>query len=185
MVYCMLTMWYYLQNQWAVMEKYTKRWKLRVNVSKTTLLRSKSPKSNTFMIHGVPIEEVKSFKYLGFTVSCNSSLLSGVNELTSSAQRAYYSLLRRLRKFSTNFLYLENRKHIILVISLISNNIMISLENRKYIRSAILACMAKIELPAYPTNRIGQAPKATHTPSPLNMQFMQCNWWFISFSSTL
>ena len=74
-----------LQRQIDCFQEYCQKWKLRINIKKTkTMIFNRGNKliKTSFKIGDTPIENVKSFKCLGFTISAkNCSFQSTVDDL--------------------------------------------------------------------------------------------------------
>ena len=66
------------------LNEYCKKWGLSINVDKTkTMIREKGISKITnrqFSIAGEPIENIKSYKYLGFMVSYNGSFKQCIDD---------------------------------------------------------------------------------------------------------
>ena len=92
-----------LQRQIDSVNIYCKKNKLSINIKKTKSMvfnrGNKLIKSN-FNIEGTPIENVKTFTYLGFTISAkNCQFQSTIDDLNIKANRAIFALKSKI-KFS-------------------------------------------------------------------------------------
>jgi hypothetical protein len=88
-----------LQNCLDKLNNYCKKWKLKINLTKTKIMifrpSGRIPKY-TFNIDGKTVEIVTSYKYLGITISSNGSFKQGIIELIHKAQKAWYSLRTKI-----------------------------------------------------------------------------------------
>lgn len=81
---------------------YCSQWKLNVNVEKTKILVfSKGPKpKNIFYYNNNVVEIVSEFKYLGTVFSRSGSFCKAKKHLVEQAQKAMYSIIRKIRLFN-------------------------------------------------------------------------------------
>ena len=90
-----------LQAQIDALYMYSRKWGLKINVSKTKVCCFEKRKQNTypeFRIDGELLEKVDDFTYLGLKFTANGSLLDAVKSLNEQALRAYNNLLRLFDK---------------------------------------------------------------------------------------
>ena len=88
-----------LQNQLNCLAEYSKMNALTINVGKTkSVCFNKSGKliRSSMTIENKPVEDVKTFKYLGFVFSCGGSIKPGLADLKDRGQKAFYALKRSL-----------------------------------------------------------------------------------------
>ena len=88
-----------LQNQLNRLALYSKVNGLTINTDKTkAVCFNKSGKiiRNCFKVEENVIEDVRSFKYLGFVFSCGGSLKVGLTDLKERGQKAFYALKKNL-----------------------------------------------------------------------------------------
>ena len=85
-----------LQKQIDKLSKYCDEWKLNINLKKTKIMifnRGNNLIKSEFNINKVVLENVKSMKYLGFTItSKNCSFLPTLDDLSIKAKRVIYAL---------------------------------------------------------------------------------------------
>ena len=90
-----------LQRQLDSLHDYCQKWKLSINVTKTKSMifnRGNNLIKTVFNIGGSPIENVKAFKYLGFTVSAkNCSFQHTIDDLTLKANRTIYAIKSKIK----------------------------------------------------------------------------------------
>ena len=93
-----------LQRGLNLLNEYCKRWKLTINVAKTKILVFRKggilPRNIAFTYYGVPLEIVKSFKYLGIVFTVCGSFSEAHNTLAGQAQKAIFKLNKYLYKFT-------------------------------------------------------------------------------------
>ena len=88
-----------LQNQINCLVDYAKLNDLTINIDKTKSVcfnKSGHLIRNSFTISKDPIEDVRSFKYLGFVFTCGGSLKPGLADLKDRGQKAFYALKKHL-----------------------------------------------------------------------------------------
>ena len=94
-----------LQKGLDVLHVYCQRWKLKINAQKTKVVIFRKGGARlgnlNFNFHGVPLEIVKSFSYLGVVFSQSGSFGDVQNNLASKAQKAIF----KLNKYLYNFIY--------------------------------------------------------------------------------
>ena len=90
-----------LQKQIDKLSKYCDDWKLNINLKKTKTMvfnRGNNLIKSVFTINKVVLENVKSMKYLGFTINAkNCSFLPTLDDLTIKAKRAIYALNSKIK----------------------------------------------------------------------------------------
>ena len=90
-----------LQCQIDSLHEYCQKWKLAINIKKTKSMvfnRGNNLIKTTFNIGGSPIENVKAFTYLGFTISAkNCSFQKTIDDLSIKANRAIFAIKRKIK----------------------------------------------------------------------------------------
>ena len=90
-----------LQQQIDGLQEYCLKWKLNINIKKTKSMvfnRGNNIIKTTFKIGGCPIENVKSFTYLGFNISAkNCSFQNMTNDLSIKANRVIFAIKRKVK----------------------------------------------------------------------------------------
>lgn len=90
-----------LQRQIDSIHDYCKKWKLSINTTKTKSMvfnRGNKLIKTVFNIEGSPIENVKTFKYLGFTISAkNCNFQNTIDDLTLKANRVIYAIKNKIK----------------------------------------------------------------------------------------
>ena len=90
-----------LQQQIDGIQEYCQKWKLTINIKKTKSMvfnRGNNIIKTTFNIGGSPIENVKSFTYLGFNISAkNCSFQNMTNDLSIKANRVIFAIKRKVK----------------------------------------------------------------------------------------
>ncbi len=90
-----------LQRQIDSLHEYCQTWKLAINIKKTKSIvfnRGNNLIKTTFNVGGTPIENVKSFTYLGFTISAkNCSFQNTIDDLSVKANRAIFAIKKRVK----------------------------------------------------------------------------------------
>ena len=90
-----------LQKQIDKLSKYCEQWKLNINLKKTKILifnRGNNLIKTEFTINNVVLENVKSMKYLGFTITAkNCSFLPTLENLSIKARRTIYALNSKIK----------------------------------------------------------------------------------------
>ena len=90
-----------LQRQIDKLNNYCDEWKLNINLKKTKIMifnRGNKLIKSEFKINEVVLENVKSLKYLGFTItSKNCSFLPTLEDLSIKAKRVIYALNRKTK----------------------------------------------------------------------------------------
>ena len=85
-----------LQKQIDTLTEYCKTWKLKINSKKTKSMvfnRGNNIIKTNFTVNGIPIENVKRFTYLGFTISSkNCEFQTTIDDLSIKANRAIFTL---------------------------------------------------------------------------------------------
>ena len=91
-----------LQKCIAGLEQYCIKWKLEVNLKKTKIMifnkQGSLIKKHIFYYKKKIIENVKEYKYLGFTFSCSGSDKIGISNLLKQAKKAWYAIRQLLWK---------------------------------------------------------------------------------------
>ena len=90
-----------LQNQINKLNAFCVNSKLKANVKKTKIMifnRGNKLIKSEFYINNKLIENVKTFKYLGFTISAkNCSFTPAIEDLSIKANRAIFSLNNKIK----------------------------------------------------------------------------------------
>ena len=90
-----------LQKQIDKLSKYCEQWKLNINLKKTKIMifnRGNTIIKSEFTINNVMIENVKSIKYLGFTITAkNCSFMPTLEDLSIKARRVVYALNTKIK----------------------------------------------------------------------------------------
>ena len=90
-----------LQNQIDILNEYCVKWNLEINTKKTEVMifnRGNKLLKGNIHINNVPLEDVKSFKYLGFTISAkNCSFSKTLDDLSIKANRAIFALNNKFK----------------------------------------------------------------------------------------
>ena len=81
-----------LQKLLDTYDKYCKKWKLDINVSKTKVLCFGRKVKHVFMLNGEQLEQVESFKYLGVVFSRNGRFTNAIKENLENARKAMFTL---------------------------------------------------------------------------------------------
>ena len=92
-----------LQAALTVFEQYCEEWKLTVNIEKTKVLISangKLSKYDKYFFKGERLEIVKEYKYLGIFFSKSGSFAKTKKYLSEQANKAMFSLLRKIRRLN-------------------------------------------------------------------------------------
>ena len=88
-----------LQDKLNALDTYCKKNKLEVNTDKTkTMIFTKSGRilKNRFFFHNTELENVRSYKYLGFVVTPSGEIKSGLEDLRVRALRAMVKIKKTL-----------------------------------------------------------------------------------------
>ena len=90
-----------LQKQIDTLAEYCKKWKLKINSKKTKSIifnRGNNIIKTNFTVDGTPIENVKHFTYLGFTISAkNCEFQATIDDLSIKANRAIFALRGKIK----------------------------------------------------------------------------------------
>jgi len=90
-----------LQQHIDNLQEYCQKWKLNVNIKKTKSMvfnRGNKLIKSSFYVGDTAIENVKSFKYLGFTISAkNCSFQNTIDDLCLKANRAIFSIKNKAK----------------------------------------------------------------------------------------
>ena len=93
-----------LQNCLKKLQTYCDKWKLKVNATKTKTMKVEKRQSRqsdeNFLFRETPIEEYKSYTYLGAVISRNRKFRENIQQLCKTASRAIYTLLSHTNKYS-------------------------------------------------------------------------------------
>ena len=92
-----------LQNCLKKLQTYCDKWKLKVNTKKTKTMKVEKRQSHqseeNSLFRERPIEECKSYTYLGTVISSNGKIEANI-QLCKTASRAMYTLLSHTNKYS-------------------------------------------------------------------------------------
>ena len=90
-----------LQRQIDTLQEYCQKWKLKINTDKTkTMVFNRGNKiiNANFKVDNSPIENVKRFKYLGFTLSAkNCQFQPTIDDLGIKATRALFAIRKKMK----------------------------------------------------------------------------------------
>ena len=90
-----------LQKKLDILEDYCKTWKLNINEKKTKVMvfnRGNKLIKTDIRLNNAALENVKTFKYLGFSISAkNCSFLPTIENLSTRANRAIFALNNRIK----------------------------------------------------------------------------------------
>ena len=90
-----------LQRQIDCLDNYCQKWKLTINIKKTKSMvfnRGNKLINTTFHIRGYPTGNVKSFTYLGFTISSkNCSFQKTIDDLSVKANLAVFAIKSKIK----------------------------------------------------------------------------------------
>ena len=90
-----------LQRQIDCVKNYCQKWKLTINIKKTKSMvfnRGNKLIDATFHVGDSPIENVKSFTYLGFTICAkNCSFQKTMDDLSLKANRAVFAIKSKIK----------------------------------------------------------------------------------------
>ena len=93
-----------LQEGLDFLSNYCKRWKLKINVSKTKVMifrrGGRLPRDLAFYYEGEPLEIVSKFKYLGIVFTTGGSFSEAQKTLAGQAQKAIFKMNKYLYKFT-------------------------------------------------------------------------------------
>ena len=94
-----------LQNCLKKLQTYCYKWKLKVKTKNTKKYqkvekRQSHQSEEKFLLRETPIEEYKSYTYLGTFISCNGKFKANIQQLCKIASRAMYTLLSHTNKYS-------------------------------------------------------------------------------------
>ena len=95
-----------LQHALNIFEKYRSQWKLKVNVSKTKVVvfgSGRRKENLKFCLNSMEIEIVQEYKYLGILLGQSGSFVVAKKHIADQANKALFSLLRKIRKLSLPF----------------------------------------------------------------------------------
>ena len=95
-----------LQHALNVFEKYCSQWKLKVNVFKTKVVvfcSGRRKEKLKFCLNSKEIEIVQEYKYLGILLGQSGSFVVAKKHIADQANKALFSLLRKIRKLSLPF----------------------------------------------------------------------------------
>ena len=85
-----------LQRQLDALQQFCHQRQLSVNLTKTKVITSGSKAaSQAFISNSNEVEQVESYKYLGFEFQATKNLAHSVSQLVSSAEKAMHSMNRR------------------------------------------------------------------------------------------
>ena len=89
-----------LQNALSAFSLYCKQWKLKVNINKTKIMvfsKRKFGIDSFFLFDNTKLEVCEDISYLGITFNFNGSFIKAKNKLVQQAQKALYSVYRKVR----------------------------------------------------------------------------------------
>lgn len=89
-----------LQKTLVCFEEYCKKWKLKINTSKTKAVifsKKKVKRNQNFMIYGESIEIVDSYCYLGVLFNYNGSFCTARKKLLDQTQKSLNALYRKIK----------------------------------------------------------------------------------------
>ena len=93
-----------LQNCLKKLQTYCDKWKLKVNTKNRKTMKVEERQSRqseeNFLFGETPIEECKSYTYLGTVISNNGKFKANIKQLCKTASRAMYTLLCHTNKYS-------------------------------------------------------------------------------------
>ena len=93
-----------LQEGLNLLSNYCKRWKLKINISKTKVMVFRRggmlPRNLVFYYEGEPLEIVSKFKYLGIVFTMSGSFAETQSTLAGQAQKAIFKMNKYLYKFT-------------------------------------------------------------------------------------
>ena len=91
-----------LQTKINKLEEYCKKWGLTVNTSKTKIMifnkQGALIKKHKFFLHGMEIEPVNQYSYLGFTLIPSGKAHIGIDNLINKGRKAWFAILKNLQK---------------------------------------------------------------------------------------
>ena len=88
-----------LQNMLNILDKYAKENKLTINTDKTKVMifnKTGRLRRRAFYINNTQLENVRSYKYLGFLLTPSGEISSGLNDLRDRALKAFMKLKTHL-----------------------------------------------------------------------------------------
>ena len=88
-----------LRNMIKILEEYSNENKLRVNTDKTKVMifnKTGRLMKRLYHINGIPLENTRSYKYLGFLLTPSGEITSGLQDLRDRALKAFMGLKNRL-----------------------------------------------------------------------------------------
>ena len=93
-----------LQDGLDLMSDYCKRWKLKINISKTKVMIFRKggmlPRNLSFYYDDEPLEIVKKFNYLGIVFTTGGSFAEAQMTLAGQSQKAIFKMKKYLYKFT-------------------------------------------------------------------------------------
>ena len=93
-----------LQEGLDILSNYCKRWKLKINVSKTKVMIFRKggmlPRDLAFYYEGKQLEIVSKFKYLGVVFTTGGFFSEAQHTLAGQAQKAIFKMNKYLHKFT-------------------------------------------------------------------------------------
>ena len=93
-----------LQEGLDLLSDYCKRWKLKINVSKTKIMifrkSGQLPRNMAFVYDNEPLEIVSTMRYLGIVFTPGGSFSEAQNTLAGQAQKAIFKMNKYLHKFT-------------------------------------------------------------------------------------
>ena len=107
-----------LQNSLNILDNYSKKWKIEVNMKKTkciTFSKGNRKEKNQFLINGKLIENCNEYKYLGVVLNKKGMFTPTLSELSCKANKAIYAMRQKI-----NIRFLSIKTQLKLFDSLIS-----------------------------------------------------------------
>ena len=87
---------------WIKYLKYSQLFVIKINTDKTKFNKSGKIIRKPFYYRGNLLETVKSYKYLGFTITPSGEITSGLTDLRARALKAWYKVKNKLGVHLTN-----------------------------------------------------------------------------------
>ena len=93
-----------LQLALDALSEYCQRWKLKINISKTKIIRFSKGKPKktiqTFYLNNEIVELVESYVYLGTTINYKGKLTHAMEKQINQAHRALFAIKTKKEKFN-------------------------------------------------------------------------------------
>ena len=87
----------WLQKSLSLLEVYCDKWQLVVNTNKTKIMVFNKKCKPSFIYHGVDLDVVDEYTYLGLVIHKSGNFTKAIKELATKAQRAYYCMKSMLK----------------------------------------------------------------------------------------